>query len=287
MNLLTLIKKGNLTIIGVHDAISAIVSQRFGAKALWVSSLGLSTVSGVPDSNILTWSESLQMVKHIRDATTIPILVDADTGYGDVAIFQRVVKEYERIGVNGLCIEDKIFPKRNSFLSRKGSAMCMPIDMCAKIRVAVKTRKSKNFIIVARIESFIEGVGLDDAKNRADLYKKAGADVIVIHSKKETPDEIYSFTKKWHKLPIICIPTTYHKEPKKDLFKHNVNAVILANQILRSYIESIKGTMGGLNDDYIRTNLMEDAMTTVKEIFSLTKTDKLLTLEKDSYGKSV
>lgn len=154
----------------------------------------------------------LEVCEFMSDNTTIPILLDADTGYGNFNNARILVRKLEQRGIAGACIEDKLFPKTNSLLgTSEGKPLASIEEFSAKIRAMKDTQKDPDFVVVARIEAFISGWGLDEALKRAEAYKAAGADAVLIHSKKSDDAEIASFCKAWNgKHPVVIVPTKYY-----------------------------------------------------------------------------
>jgi phosphoenolpyruvate phosphomutase len=154
-------------IMEAHNGISAKIVEEAGFKGIWGSGLTLSASSGVRDNNELSWTQVLSIVEFMSDATKIPILLDGDTGYGNFNNMRRLVKKLEQINVAGVCIEDKVFPKTNSFL-RDGKQPLADIDeFCGKIKAGKDSQQDDDFVIVARVEAFIAGRGLIEALQRA------------------------------------------------------------------------------------------------------------------------
>ena len=205
---------------------------------MWSSSLTDSLTRGKPDNQSVDFSTRINGLNEMMDVTTKPVIFDADNG-GRIEHMHFTVKTLERIGVSAMIIEDKIGLKQNSlFADQKKSLQDSIQEFSKKIQTVCKARRSKNFMVIARIESFILGKGLNDSLKRAIAYSKAGADAILIHSKEKTPKEIFSFSKQFVKSkyfkPLVCVPSTYSSVSEKDLIKNNFKIVIYANQMLRS-----------------------------------------------------
>jgi phosphoenolpyruvate phosphomutase len=271
---------GIVRAIGVNDGLSAILAEQSGFEALWASGLAISASHCVPDASILTMTEFLHAAKVMRNASRLPIVADCDTGFGGVSNVVRMVREYERAGISAVCIEDKEFPKRNSFL--EGHTLADKHEFAAKIRCAKQARATEDFMVIARLESFISGMGLRDALERAQAYAEAGADAILVHSKQRDAGEILEFATEWRhlsiNLPLIAVPTTYYNVKLHELETHGYKMVIYANQLLRASVTAMKQVLTEL----IRTGTtasMEDSIATVREIFSLIGTDELDALE--------
>ena len=184
------------------------------------------------------FSSRFSSIGDLFDVTTKPLIFDADNG-GRLEHLPFSIKTLERLGVSAIMIEDKIGLKKNSlFKDQSGVQQDKIEDFCKKIDVIKKTRASKDFLIGARIESFILGKGLQDGIKRAKAYSEAGADLILIHSKEKTPKEIFSFSKiftksKYYK-PLVSVPSTYSKTTEEMLIKNGFKIVIYANQMLRA-----------------------------------------------------
>ena len=270
-------------LIGIHDALSALLAEKAGFRMLWASGFGFSTVQGVPDVNLLTLSENVDVLRKILNVTSLPVIADCDSGYGDIIIIQRLVKEYEKIGVKGICIEDNIFPKRCSFYEGVKRELVDVKEHVIKIRVAVDQRSSKNFLIFARTEALIAGLGQQEALERAMAYAEAGADAIVIHSKQKTPEEILQFARSWKsKTPLVVIPTTYFSTPLSVLAEAGIEYVIYANQLVRSAIGAMERTLKALSLEQTRTKI-DEIIPNLSHVFDLVGVEEVKLLEK-KYG---
>lgn len=269
-------------LLEAHNALSAKIAEESGFEGIWASGLCLSASMGVRDNNELSWTQVLDILEFMSDATSIPILVDGDTGYGNFNNMQRLVKKLEQNGIAGVCIEDKVFPKTNSFIQSNNQLLADIDEFCGKIKAGKDAQKDKDFCIVARIEAFIAGLGLKEALKRAEAYKKAGADAILIHSKRSDPSEVFDFAKEWaSRLPLIVVPTTYYSTPV-DLFRRNkINVVIWANQILRCCISAMQRAASIIKSEETVINL-EDQIAPVSEVFRLQGVEDLLEAE-DKY----
>ncbi|MCY8786202.1 phosphoenolpyruvate mutase [Bacillus spizizenii] len=255
-------------VMGAHNGLSAKLAEQAGFHAIWASGLEISASYAVPDANILTMTENLQAAVVMNESTSIPIICDCDSGYGSVNNVIRMVKEYERNGIAGICIEDKQFPKLNSFV--KGSQKLADIDEFSnKIRAAKDVQKNPDFIVIARIEALIAGQGMDEALNRAYAYEAAGADAILIHSKENQPNEIKEFVKQFTgAVPIVIVPTTYPHITVKEMELLGINMVIYANHGLRSSIKAMQETFSQILLDG-NTVGVEDNIVSMKTVFEL------------------
>lgn len=239
--------KKSVRIMEVHCPLTALLVENIsclgaegeiGFDAFWSSSLVDSTLRGKPDIELVELSSRFSSVSDIFDVTTKPLLFDADTG-GLIEHLPYHVKTAERIGISAFVIEDKIGLKRNSLLGNSVfQRQAYSEDFAEKITVAIKARSNPDFMVIARIESLILEEKMDQALNRALIYVAAGADGIMIHSRKDTPDEVLEFARLFRSyyknVPLICIPTTYPHVHFDELVQAGFNMIIYANQLLRA-----------------------------------------------------
>ncbi|MFF2745970.1 isocitrate lyase/phosphoenolpyruvate mutase family protein [Kitasatospora sp. NPDC058048] len=262
--------------VGVHDGLSAIMAENAGFEALWAGGLGISTSHGVPDAGILTMTEFLQDAVRIRRASSLPVIADVDAGFGDVNVVRRMVGLYEAEGIDAVCIEDKQYPKRNSFLD--GHLLEEPLTFARKIEAAKAAQRGESFMVVARLESLIAGAGMEDALSRAVLYAKAGADAILVHSKERRPDEIAEFCARAGdaglELPLFAVPTTYHATTVESLHVMGIAVMIYANQLIRGSVTAMEEVLTSLARTSSTTE-MEDQIVPVKRLFDLVGTERL------------
>ena len=173
-----------------HNGLSARIVREAGFSGIWASGLSISAQFGVRDNNEASWTQVVDMLEFMADASDLPILLDGDTGYGNFNNMRRLVRKLEQRGIAGVCIEDKQFPKTNSFLNGERQPLADIEEFAGKIAAGKDTQNDPNFSIVARVEALIAGWGMDEALRRAEAYRRAGADAILIHSKLSKPDEI-------------------------------------------------------------------------------------------------
>jgi len=256
---------------GVYDGLSTLVAERFGFGALWASGLGIAAAHGVPDASILTMTEVRDAVRVIARTSALPVIADCDTGFGEVRNLRRAVRDFEHAGAAGICIEDKLFPKRNSFLP--GQQLADPHEFAGRVAAAKSSQDGEDFVIVARLESFIAGAGLDDALRRAALYAEAGADALVVHSKSTTADEVLAFAEVWRgggrPVPLIAIPTTYHATTLHELEAGGFSMVIYANQAVRAAVQAMEAALTDLVEQGTSAPI-EERLAPVRRIFELT-----------------
>ena len=262
-----------------HTALSAKIVQETGFEGIWASGLGMSATMGVRDSNELSWTQVLEILEFMNDAVSIPILLDGDTGYGNFNNLRLLVQKLESRGIAGVCIEDKLFPKTNSLLDCHAQPLADIDEFCGKIKAGKDTQKDQDFCIVARVEALIAGWGLSEALKRAEAYRKAGADAILIHSKQRDASEIVAFATEWAKrTPLVIVPTTYYSTPVEVYKEHGINLVIWANQLLRGTIAALKKLAHRIYMDRSVVGV-EDMIEPLSEIFRLQGVNELLEAE--------
>ena len=226
-------------ILEAHNGLSATIVEETGFKGIWGSGLSISAALGVRDNNEASWTQVLEVIEFISDTTTIPLLLDADTGYGNFNNVRRLVKKLEQRNIAAMCIEDKLFPKTNSFINSEGQPLADIDEFAGKIKAAKDTQSDEDFCVVARVEAFIAGWGLSEALKRAEAYHRAGADAILMHSKIDSPDQILSFMKEWKDTcPVVIVPTMYYNTPTSVFEEIGVSLVIWANHMLRTSIKA-------------------------------------------------
>ena len=258
-----------LRVAGAFDAMSAKLVELNNFDAIWAGSFAISATYALPDASILTMTEFLSVASNMADTCAIPIIADCDTGFGGPSNVSHMVKKYENAGIAAISIEDKIFPKQNSLLQNGTQKILPEKDFVAKLIAAKNAKINENFLIIARVEALIAGLGVSEARKRADAYEKAGADAILIHSKKNTPDEIFEFCDTWDgKIPIIVIPTSYPNVTLDELQNHKVKMVIYANQSLRASHWAMAEHLGKLSTAKSLSDV-ETKMTTMEDIFHL------------------
>jgi phosphoenolpyruvate phosphomutase len=276
-----MLKSPNLEfILEAHNGLSAKIVEEAGFKGIWGSGLSISAALGVRDNNEASWTQVLEVVEFMSDATTIPIMLDADTGYGNFNNARRLVKKLEQRGVAAMCIEDKLFPKTNSFINSEQQPLADMDEFAGKIKAAKDTQTDPDFCVVARVEAFIAGWGVEEALRRAEAYHRAGADAILMHSKKNTAEEILEFMKHWKDTaPVVIVPTMYYDTPTEVFENAGVSLVIWANHMLRSSITAMQKTATEIYQSKSLKNI-ESQIVPVKEIFRLQNADELKQAEK-------
>jgi phosphoenolpyruvate phosphomutase len=262
-------------IMEAHNGISARLVEEAGFKGIWASGLAISAQFGVRDSNEASWTQVVDMLEFMSDATCIPILLDGDTGYGNFNSMRRLVKKLEQRKIAGVCIEDKQFPKINSFINGERQPLADVNEFCGKIKAGKDSQNDPDFCIIARIEALIAGWSMDEALRRAEAYHEAGADGILIHSKLSRPNEILEFTREWAgRSPVIIVPTTYYSTPTEVFRNANISIVIWANQMIRASVAAMERISKEIYKSESVANI-EDNIAPVKRIFALQGADEL------------
>lgn len=242
-----------LSVLEAHNGLTGLIAENVkvetpnGVKqfdAMWVSSLCDSTAKGKPDIELVDMTSRIKTLEEIMEVTTKPIILDGDTG-GLTEHFVFNVRTLERIGISAVIIEDKKGLKKNSLFGTQVEQTQDSItDFCAKIRAGKDALKTKDFMIFARCESLILEKGMEDALERCRAYVKAGADGIMIHSKKKEPDEVFEFCRRFRtvekEVPLIVVPTTYNTVTEERFAQLGVNIVIHANHMIRSAFPAMR-----------------------------------------------
>jgi len=254
---------------GAHDALSAKLAEEAGFDAIWASGFGISAVQAVPDANILTLTETLDAVRRIVDAVGAPVIADCDNGYGNAINVMRTVAEFERAGAAGICIEDNDFPKRCSFYAGVRRELVPVGEHARKIEAATAARRDPGFLIIARTEALIAGLGLEDALRRARAYAAAGADAVLVHSKSPDFNELYAFSAAWDgTVPLVAVPTTYAGVGTARLQEAGFRMAIFANQALRAAIVAMREVLRELRRSG-RAATVEDRIARLEDVYAL------------------
>ena len=267
--------------LDIHNAISGLIIEHTKLEingvvqefdGMWGSSLTDSTAKGKPDTEAVDVSSRLSTLGEVLDVTTKPVIYDADTG-GQIEHFQLTVRTLERLGVSAAIIEDKTGLKKNSLFGNEVPQTQDSIEnFCDKISSAKQAQVTDDFMVIARIESLILDAGMDDAVARAKAYLKAGADGIMIHSRKKDPSEIFEFCHLYSTFsenkPLVVVPSSFNTVTEGELEKAGVNIVIYANQLLRSAFPAMQETAETILKNS-RSFECDARMLSIKEILEL------------------
>ena len=262
-----------------HNALSARIVEEAGFRGIWASGLSISAALGLRDNNEASWTQVLEVAEFMSDATNVPILLDADTGYGNFNNMRRLVKKLEQREIAAVCIEDKLFPKTNSFINSERQPLADLEEFTGKIKAVKEAQSDPDFCLVARLEGFIAGWGLDEVLRRAEACHAAGADAVLVHSKKTTPDQVLAFAKAWQgRCPIVIVPTSYYSTPVDVFDQAGIRMVIWANHNVRTSISAMQRTTRRIFEERSVQNI-EDAIAPIKEVFRLQNADELMLAE--------
>lgn len=266
-------------ILEAHNGISAKIVEEAGFKGIWASGLTISASLGVRDNNEASWTQVLDVVEYMSDATNIPILIDADTGYGNFNNVRRLVRKLEQRGVAAMCIEDKLFPKTNSFLGDQ-QPLANVEEFAGKIKAAKDSQRDPDFSVIARVEALIAGWDQDEALRRARAYHEAGADAILIHSKRDTPDQVLDFALAWqNQRPLVIVPTMYHQTPTRQFEEAGISLIIWANHLMRASVLRMQEVAAQIQRER-SIAAVESEIVPVKELFRLQNAAELKEAEK-------
>ncbi|MDP9121632.1 MAG: isocitrate lyase/phosphoenolpyruvate mutase family protein [Acidobacteriota bacterium] len=228
---------------GAHDALSARLVQEAGFDGVWASSFGISLASRcVPDADLLSLTECLEVTRRMVDAVSVPVLADCNAGFGNAINVMYMTREYEKAGVGGICIEDNCYPKRCSLYDRGRRELVPAAEMASKIEAAKSAQRGSGFVVIARVEALIAGHGLEAALERAEAYAQAGADALVVHSRAFA--QIQEFLARWRgDCPLVVIPTLFDDVPLERLRSAGFHLAIFANQAVRAAVQAMQQTL--------------------------------------------
>ena len=264
-------------LIGVHNALGAKIAEESGADGLWISSFEVHTAARLPDADILGTQDYVNVIQQIVDRVGIPVLVDGNAGGGNAINTIRLVREFEKAGARGMCIEDNPFPKRCSFYEGMQEGLEASATFCGKILASVEKRLDPDFGVIARVEALNKGLGLDVALERAKEYAASGADGILIHHKGSDAEPVLEFADRWYAsetLPLVCVPTTYKDVSYQQLNDAGFKLIIFANYGIRSIVKALRSTFGNV----MRAKRLADAdhqVVSMDEVFDLIYLDEL------------
>jgi phosphoenolpyruvate phosphomutase len=270
--------------VGAHDAMSARLIGNYNFDAVWVSGFGVSAMAyGLPDLNLVTMSETLAVTRSIEGVTDLPVVVDCDNGFGGFSNVVRTAVEFDRAGVAAICIEDNLFPKRNSLYQGQSKRDLIDTkEQARRLKAAVEGKDSEAFVVIARVEALIAGHGVEAAIERASAYAEAGADAILIHSKDKTLTEITEFLDAWHGTgidkPLVAVPTLFPDYTADELHQKGFSMVILANQPMRAAVKAMEETLEILDKER-KPAAADPSIASVNHIFDLVLTTETIQAE--------
>jgi phosphoenolpyruvate phosphomutase len=261
-----------------HDALSAAIVERSGFKGLWASGLSIASSLGFRDANEASWTQIVEVVERMADATSEPILVDGDSGFGNFNNARLAALKLFQRGAAGICLEDKGFPKMNSFVGDRHPLADVD-EFSGRLRAVRDTVPSDDFVLVARVEALIAGHGEDEALRRAHAYSEAGADAILIHSRRSTADEIISFAHAWgNRLPLIIVPTKYYRTPVDVYRDAGISIAIWANHAMRASVTAMREVCQKILKEQGIAGV-ESEVATLDEVFGLMRYAELASAE--------
>ncbi|NYG45468.1 phosphonopyruvate hydrolase [Bradyrhizobium sp. IAR9] len=271
---------GLVHIMAAHSPLSAILAEEAGFDGLWASGFELSALYGVADMSVISMTQHLDMLRAIAGRTTLPIVADIDTGYGNAINVIHAIREYERAGASAVVIEDKTFPKVTSLVAGGRQQLLRIEEFRGKIAAAVATRQDPDFLVIARTEALIAGVGEAEALHRANAYVDAGADMILIHSKEKNPLEIESFSRAWNELvPLVIVPNAYPDlDAERVKALGNIRMMIYGNYGIRAAATAMQETFRRIMADGGVQNVHKDILA-VEEVFRLQRMDEIKAAE--------
>jgi phosphoenolpyruvate phosphomutase len=264
-------------LMGVHNAMGAKIAEEAGADGLWISSFEVHAAARLPDADILGTEDYVDAAQKIVDRVNIPVLMDGNAGGGNAINTIRLVREFEKAGASGVCIEDNIFPKRCSFYAGMQEDLERSSTFCGKIKAALEKRTDPGFAVIARTEALIKNLGLNVALERAKAYADEGAEGILIHHKGTQPEPVLEFAEMWYRsetVPLVCVPTTYNSVHYQTLDDAGFKLIIFANYGIRATVKALQQTFADLMANRRLADANDDVVS-MEEIFRIIYVDEL------------
>ncbi|MBS7705599.1 isocitrate lyase/phosphoenolpyruvate mutase family protein [Chelatococcus asaccharovorans] len=267
-------ERGLIRAIAAHSPLSALLAEEAGFDAIWASGFELSALYGLADMSLVTMTQHLDMLRAMAGRVSLPIIADIDTGFGNAINVIHAVREYERAGAAAVVIEDKTFPKVTSLVAGGRQDLVRIEEFEGKIEAAVASRTDPGFLVIARTEALIAGLGEEEALARAAAYEAAGADMILIHSKRQTPEEIESFVRAWRgNAPLVLVPTSYPDlDEKRIRALGRIAVVIYGNHGLRAAVTAMRDAFRRIIADGSAESVSKN-IASVEDIFGLQDMD--------------
>lgn len=272
---------GLVHVMAAHSPLSARLAKEAGFDGIWASGFELSALYGLADVSLVSMTQHLEMLRAMADRVDLPIVADIDTGFGNAINVIHAVQQYERAGASAVVIEDKSFPKVTSLIADGRQDLLRIEEFQGKIEAACRTREDSGFLVIARDEALIAGLGQDEALKRAAAYEEAGADMILIHSKRKTPDEVESFVRAWKgRVPIVIVPTAYPEmNAERIRALEKIKMVIYGNHAIRAAVTAMQDVFAVILRDGGIQNV-DKRIVSVEEIFRLQDMDQVKINEK-------
>lgn len=272
---------GLARIMAAHSPLSATLAEEAGFDGAWASGFELSALLGLPDVSLVSMTQHLEMVRAMAWRTRLPIVADIDTGFGNAVNVVHAVRLYEEAGASAVVIEDKSFPKVTSLVAGGRQDLVRTEEFQGKVAAAVATRRDPGFLVVARTEALIAGLGQEEALRRARAYEEAGADLVLVHSKSRTPDEVEAFARAWDgRRGIVLVPTAYPQlDERRIRALGTVRMVIYGNHAIRAAVAAMKATFARIAAEGGIAGVERD-IASVEEVFRLQRMDEVREIEK-------
>ncbi|MGY5810006.1 isocitrate lyase/phosphoenolpyruvate mutase family protein [Rhizobium sp. LEGMi198b] len=269
-------ERGLVHIMAAHSPLSAILAEEAGFDGVWASGFELSALYGLADMSLITMTQHLDMLRAIAGQSSLPIVADIDTGYGNALNVIHAIREYEKAGTAAVVIEDKTFPKVTSLAADGRQELLRMTEFQGKIEAAVATRTDPDFLVIARTEALIAGLGEEEALRRGLAYAEAGADMVLIHSKKKDAAEIESFSRVWKgPVPLVIVPNAYPElNATRIRALGNIQMTIYGNYCIRAAVKAMQDTFRRIIADGGVQNVHRD-IASVEEIFRIQKMDRV------------
>jgi phosphonopyruvate hydrolase len=269
------------TLMAAHNPLSARLAEEAGFDGIWASGFELSAAYGVPDASLLSFTTHLDMTRAIVEQIRIPLVADLDTGYGNAINVFHVVGAYARAGSAAVVIEDKTFPKDTSLLAGARQELVRVEEFQGKIEAARAAAAGHDLLVIARTEALIADLGLDEALRRGAAYAEAGADLLLIHSKRKTPDEIVAFANAWNgAIPLTIVPTAYPDLTEaKARALGKIGIMIYANHAVRAAVTAMRDIFAAIRRDG-GIHEVDKRIATVEDIFDLQRVPAMKAAEK-------
>ncbi|MDA8052199.1 MAG: phosphonopyruvate hydrolase [Rhodospirillales bacterium] len=265
-----IVRSGLVHLMASHSPLAALLAEEAGFDGIWASGFEFSALLGLPDVSLVSMTQHLEMLRAMAARVSLPIVADIDTGFGNALNVIHAVREYERAGAAGIVIEDKTFPKVTSLIAEGRQDLVRTAEFQGKIKAAIATRAHPDFLVIARVEALIAGLGEAEALRRAAAYTEVGADMILIHSKKSTPDEVESFARAWSgRVPLVIVPTAYPAMDETRIRSlGKIGMVIYGNHAIRAAVAAMQDVFTAIRQDGGSANV-EGRIAPVEEIFRL------------------
>jgi phosphoenolpyruvate phosphomutase len=272
-------RPGPVRAAGAHNPLGARLAERAGFDAVWSSGLEISASQGLPDADILTMSELLTVAQAMAAQVNLPVIADCDAGYGNANNVMHMVRRYEAAGIAAVCVEDKCYPKVNSFIPGR-QELCPTEEFAGKIAAAKSAQSRPDLVVIARLEALVAGWDVDEALRRGEAYAEAGADMVLIHAKGESPQPVLDFLHQWRMpQPVAVVPTTYHTVTADELSEAGAKLVIYANHGLRASIAAVTEAFDSILRDGRSTGI-EDRISPLSTVFDLQGMGQFLEAER-------